>query len=616
MFQPDFYYSYQGSKIPLPPMGDSLAIAYRGEVPPRDLEALVRDDDALARLTRSHLLTQHRMVLYKRGPAVRVPLGELAQRIQRSAPISYVTLVALRSGSPVVITDEFIVGFKPEVTPEAIAELNIRHGVEPVQRPNLFLGPRELLLRVKNPGPGGALPVANQYFETGLMQFTEPDFIHLVSRTFPLTTFTPNNPLFPQQWHLPQIRAQEAWAITRGDPAVIVAILDSGIEIGHDDFNRAGKFVMLNDYIMNDHDPSPDDDFDFHGTCVMGIVAADGKVAGVAPNCKFMALRIMDPLDIKETAQKTSHSPSAIRDAAAKGAAVISNSWKTTTLDGSLNTALKDVMKSGCVVVAAAGNDNGRVAFHQKLAQPGVIVVAACNDQERRSGYSNFGIEVNVCAPSDGTTAFPIRWHQNLPTAFEEDGSQKGIVTTDQKGSKRGLNAPDATPKRNDTVPEDYTSSFGGTSAACPQVAGVAALMLSVNPKLTHEQVRFLLEATAEKIDAANPDPSSHYEPNGHSKWYGFGRVNAFEAVRNARASVKDGDFVEKVTVRLQRLSKGSNRFVSTQVLLHAVDARRLPVSKKGDVFVRSGPDGFLRVTFDPKVGPLGLLVVEAEVDE
>jgi subtilisin family serine protease len=300
-----------------------------------------------------------------------------------------------------------------------------------------------------------------------------------------------------------------------------------------------------------------------------------------------------------------------------QGAAVVSNSWSTRGVGPALRGAFSAALSAGrggkgCVVVCSTGNKNVTIRGNNALAQrPGFVVVAAHNDRDVRSGYSNFGAEVSVCAPSDGTSAARDFWQADLGSAFQEDGSRLQIFTTDRTGPADGFNAPDSgSPDPESGLSTNYTSQFGGTSAACPQVSGVAALMLSINPGLTPPQVLFLLEATADKIDAANTDPVGRYQPTGRSQWYGFGRVNAFEAVRNARASVPQGDSVERVFVKLKRTA--GNRFVSTQVL-HAVDARRRPASTAGDVFIRTGPDGFLRTRLDSVIGPLDL---EAEVDE
>ena len=155
----------------------------------------------------------------------------------------------------------------------------------------------------------------------------------------------------------------------------------------------------------------------------------------------------------------------------------------------------------------------------------------------------------------------------------------------------------------------NYTGTFGGTSSSSPLAAGISALMLATNPDLTWEQVRYILEATAEKIDSANTNPVAQYQPNGHSQWYGYGRVNAFEAVKGARSSVPDRDFVHRITVTLRRTS--GDRFVSTKIV-RPIDARQRRAETGTEAFVRSGPDGFLRT--EMSIGSLELLD-EVEVD-
>src|SRR5690606_18197207 len=147
----------------------------------------------------------------------------------------------------------------------------------------------------------------------------------------------------------------------------------------------------------------------------------------------------------------------------------------------------------GTVILFAAGNSNEVVNDYG--AYESVLAVAAVDDQGLKSYYSNFGVAVDIAAPSNG--------------------GLNGITTT--------------------AAPSGYTNSFGGTSSACPFAAGVAGLILSANPELTAAEVRDILRASATKID-----PVWGEWKDGISPFYGSGMVNAYVAVQMARGACVD----------------------------------------------------------------------------
>jgi subtilisin-like proprotein convertase family protein len=157
--------------------------------------------------------------------------------------------------------------------------------------------------------------------------------------------------------------------------------------------------------------------------------------------------------------------------------------------------------------------DNDGYASYER-----VIAVAACNDRGKRSVYSDFGRAVWCSFPSSDF-GWPEQGHPEPLTP--------GIWTTDRQRAA-GYNPGSAA--RGDAA-GDYTNSFGGTSSACPGAAGVVALMLSVNPELTAGQVRKLLQQSCDRVDPQG----GAYDADGHSHFYGFGRVNAEKAVLLAR---------------------------------------------------------------------------------
>ncbi len=148
----------------------------------------------------------------------------------------------------------------------------------------------------------------------------------------------------------------------------------------------------------------------------------------------------------------------------------------------------------------------------------------------KKAAYSNWGTNISVCAPSNN--APPGMWFQTTGYIYTQPGIAVslpglGVLTADQLGAA-GYDK------------EDFTRDFGGTSSATPVVAGVAALILSANPDLTAPQVRKILQDTADKIVDTEPDPqlgmrAGTYDSNGHSQWFGYGKVNAWKSVQAAQ---------------------------------------------------------------------------------
>lgn len=611
MSDQDFYYSDRGERIPLRRSRTALAICYQEDLPPKDLMALVRGDDQLYQFVTSPELERRNIVIYKRRAGARSTLQEFALRVAESPRVRFAVPVYYQEDTALLVTDELIACFKPEVSRRRIDEWNAAHGVVILPSPGIDLGPNTWRLRIEDPKIHYALEVSRRLFESGLVEYSEPDFCHL---TFVEMPFVPNDPLFSEQWHLTRIQAPDAWEISRGDPDVTVAVIDQGIDLDHEDLASAGKFVAARDLfnVPPDNNPRPVATGENHGTMVAGVAVANGHnslgVSGIAPGCRLMPIRL---LSSGANALPASLRSAAIRHAANNGAAVITNSWGSRApLDTTTRRAIEHATDNGrggkgCVIFFAAGNQNAQVANRAEASYVRTVAVSACNDQDVRSAYSNFGPEVDLCAPSDGTSSDEDGWRARLQAfgaTFRHDGSTRRIFTTDRMGNA-GENPPASGSDPSSDV--NYTGNFGGTSAACPLTAGVAALMLSVKPDLTWQQVCYVLEATADKIDLGNNDPVGRYR-DGHSRWYGFGRVNALQAVEGARAA----EPLDRVTVTLRR--REGHRFVSTQAV-RAIDARRPRAATAVTAFLRTAPKGSVNTGL--QVGPL-TLSAEVEVDE
>jgi subtilisin family serine protease len=202
-----------------------------------------------------------------------------------------------------------------------------------------------------------------------------------------------------------------------------------------------------------------------------------------------------------------------------QGAKVISMSFSTNATN-SVNTALSQSALSqsalsGCVLVAASGNDYATsVSYPASL--PNVLAVGAINRNGNRADFSNYGTALDVVAPG-----------VDIPTTDIRGNGGYNYVTNNQYD-----------PAYSDYTNKDYTGKFGGTSAACPHVAGVAALVLSYNPDLTQAQVRQIIESTCTKLSGYTYSNNAAH-PNGTwNNQVGHGLVNAYAAVQAACPSL------------------------------------------------------------------------------
>jgi len=328
----------------------------------------------------------------------------------------------------------------------------------------------------------------------------------------PGARYIPQDPLFERQWYLDNpatgadIDAPEAWSITRGSPDIVIAVLDDGVDAQHPDL--AGKLLAGRDFSgaepLDGAVPRHADDR--HGTAVAGIAAADGNnglgMIGACPGCTLLPIRI-DRNNALGTA-------AAFRYAVEQGADIITNSWgyaraahpdRFELVSAAIELAAQNGRGGrGAVVVFGLTNqavDNCADEHFDLAALPSVIAVGVADHLDSIGG-SGYGDCMDLVAPAKP------RYRGTL-----------GTLTTDRRGSAGYTGG-------------DYHESFGGTSAAAPLVAGVAGLLLSLNPQLTAAEVQRILEHSADRIDPAR----AQYDASGFSPSAGYGRLNAGRAVR------------------------------------------------------------------------------------
>ncbi len=426
-----------------------------------------------------------------------------------------------------IVYREIVLRLRPDVKPRQRKELLDKHGLT-VRRTNAFNRQQLVVVDDRSRRTGtDIVELAMKLAEAEETAFATPNFVSQYRRnaTAP-ASFKPSAP----QWHLRLIRARDAWAFTRGRQAIRVAVLDDGIDAEHPEL-RANVFrnpdpdeprdLLGRDFFLADDDAdhfnprpkrfrAPFDQMagnDIHGTPCAGVAVGRGPRAfGIAPRCRLLPVKVFHADDLAADERVAD----AIRYAGAF-ADVLSCSWSGSS-SADIELALADIAASGragrgAIVVCATGNENrDRVAYPAR--DPNCIAVGASTDADALAWYSNRGPEVCVVAPSSGGT--------------------KGIFTTDVALPGRGFNVGSAAAGGADGL---FTNSFGGTSSATPLVAGLVALMLSVDGKLTPAQVRQHLAASAVKIG-----PASAYDGAGHSPRFGHGRIDAARALK----SVKD----------------------------------------------------------------------------
>jgi PKD repeat protein len=311
--------------------------------------------------------------------------------------------------------------------------------------------------------------------------------------------------------------APQAWdaAQAYGSAAVVIAIIDSGVDVLHTDIRR------VTGYDFGDNDTNPDDNSTGggHGTCCAGVAAAmnNGSGAvGVAAGCSIMPLKVANSAG----SMFFSAIQSALYYAADNGAEIVSMSLGAAiTSDAATDAAIQYAYNAGVTILAATGNENKTTISYPAVNTYviGVGAASPCGDRKRSSSLLS---EVNTGVSTDprGYTCDGERWW----------GSNYGTTTANAAGAV-DIIGPTILPTCDITGAGGYRTGdiepfFNGTSCATPYVAGVAALIKSANPAYTPAQVRAALINSAR--DVVNVESVA-----GWDRYSGYGMVDAQAAV-------------------------------------------------------------------------------------
>jgi thermitase len=373
------------------------------------------------------------------------------------ALIPWLALNAQAEGPPFV-PGEILVKFKPRLTSAEEGKVKKGLGLKTVER-LAELG----VQRIKVP-PGDEKKIIEKLQKDPAVEYVQPNYILYAIDTNPDDTY------FYLQWGLTKIQAPAAWDLVTGTTPVTIAVVDTGVAQGHVDLSS--KIVPGYDFYWGDSDPEDDHS---HGTHVAGIAAAATNnstgVAGLSWGARIMPVKVLGP----GGGGSVSSVANGIIYAANNNAQVINMSLGGYGLgsDQTLKGAVDYAYGRGCLLVAAAGNDNTSSPLYP-AAYDHVVAVAATDSADNRAWFSNYGSYIDVAAP--------------------------GV----------------------DIYSTILNNSYGykyGTSMATPFASGLAALVWSSDPTLTNDEVENIIESTA--VDLGTP---------GWDQYFGWGRINAVAA--------------------------------------------------------------------------------------
>lgn len=568
-----FYYTYGPKKISLEPSPDKISLRLAGSATRADVFRVLSPFGSVERVEAVSAVSELYVATIKQAS-----VRDVVSTLRNQPAVEIANPVYLIEGAEAVPYDHFLTRFRPSVSREEVEALNRRYGVEIVRvssaTPGLYT------FRVTPNSNRSVLELAQVYYESLPSLYSLPDFIMEIE-----FLGDPSDTYYTYQYYLNNsngvdIDAPEAWGITTGVDPVTVAVLDQGVS-SHEDLDSNRLVSGYDAFGTSGGAPGGNES---HGMAAAGIATAAHNgigIAGVAPNVNVMPIRISDDYGESTTVNGVAQ---AIDHAWSNGADVLSNSWAYPSCEPNLHPQVVDALQNaltdgrggyGSVVVFAAGNNANRSSGNNGCVQfpangAGVLAVGAVSEAGGIQDYSPRDTELDLVAPSGGIgSSLPDElcsgeYHRKMELSGD-------VWTLDIAGSA-GYSPGDyrTCPPYNYTeyvwqtlagepTPTDhYSSHFGGTSAAAPQVSGIAALMLSSAAATT-----ISANAVADTIRSTATDMGV----SGYDQDYGYGRANAYNALFSLR--LKDIDIAGPTCLEPNESGTFSAQTVSGVKSLH-----------------------------------------------
>lgn len=476
----DGYYYYDGEKVPLNINADKISVL----IPNSTSSQILKDRAQVSQEGKIIRNLQYEIHVIDAKNQTFAKEYNIKQHLANSNEASEIIPVyQTASFDELILTNHLHVRLKHQNDCFLLDSLSKRYALEIEERDEYDL-PLWYTLSITPETHKTSMEIANMLYETQLFASSYPSFSYDARLCIPEQDFD-------KQWGLRNsnnidISACKAWGIATGK-GVTIAIVDDGIDLTHADL--AANLHAFSYNLETNQRPSKT--YGHHGTHCAGIAAAavNGKfIAGVAPNAKLMSIS-HNMIITSDAGRKFAQG---ITLAWRNGADIISCSWQALQED-ILKEAIDNALSQGrqgkgAIIVVAAGNEN-----HGAVTWPGcyrdeIITVSSVDSDGSFSSFSSMGSSVDVCAPG-----------RDIYSTF-----------------------------RNDSV-----GYMTGTSMACPHVAGVAALILEMNPTLTNLEVRNAIERNTKKIGNKSYTQQAG-RPNGTwNEQYGYGLVDAYAATMN-----------------------------------------------------------------------------------